>query len=87
MSRLVEVDRDLSLKEAGRRRAGHAYLGLEDLQLGHSLFGLCDEGRGRQLWRHQARQGLVASLCLGLITVTALRDKGVHEVGQEVEQT
>ena len=83
----MEVDRDLSLKEAGRRGAGHAYLGLEDLQLGHSLFGLRDEGRGRQLWWHQASQGLVASLCLGLFAVTALRDKAMHEVGQEVEQT
>ena len=83
---LVKVERDLSLEDGGRCGVGLAYLSLEGLQLGHSLLGLRDEDWGRQLWWHQARQGLVASLCLGLLTVTALRGEAVHEVGQEVEQ-
>ena len=81
----MKVERYLSLKDGGRRGIGLAQLGLEGLQLGNSLIGARDKSRSRQLWWHQASQGLVASLCLGLLT--ALRDKAVLEVGQEVEQT
>ena len=83
----MKVERYLSLKDGGRRGIGLAYLGLEGLQLGNRFISLRDKSRGRQLWWHQACQGFVASLCLGLFTVTALRDKTVHEAGQEVEQT